>query len=107
MNTKYIFMILYDIEMNSPSKLREYRKFKKNLDKSGYSMVQESVYIKQINDKSQAKRLGNEISLNAPKYSNIRGLILTQSMYESIEVLSGKLEFNEKILRKENKVIEL
>lgn len=107
MNTKYIFMILYDIEMNSPSKLKEYRKFKKMLDKSGYSMVQESVYIKQINDKSQAKRLGNEISLNAPKRSNIRGLILTQSMYESIEVLSGKLEFNEKILRKESKVIEL
>lgn len=107
MNTNYIYMLFYDIEMNTPEKLKEYRKFKKTLNKKGYSMLQESVYMKQVSEKTQAIKLANEISLSAPRNSNIRGLLLTQNNFDAMEILSGELEFSEQILKKESKIIEL
>ena len=107
MSINYVYIVFYDIEMDTPEKIREYRIFKKNLSSKGFLMLQESVYIKQILEKSQAKRLANEIILIAPKNSNIRGLLVTQRNFQNMKILSGELEFSEKIVKKENAIIEI
>lgn len=93
--------------MKSHQERKAYRKFRTNLLSKGCYMLQESIYIKQLSSKEQARTLINDLNLLAPEKSNIRGLLLTQRVFETMDIISGEIQFAEKILRHENNIIEL
>ncbi len=107
MSTNYILMVLYDIPNNSKDERKEYIKFRKKLIYTGFYQLQESVYIKRYNNKQKIKRILNELEILAPINSNIRVLTLTDSTFDKIHIVSGSLSFNEKIVSKSIKIIEI
>lgn len=93
--------------MKTYKEKKEYRNFRKHLLSKGCYMLQESIYLKQLNHKDQAKSLINDLSLSAPDNANVRGLLLTQRVFETMDIISGEVKFIERILKKDSQIIEI
>lgn len=105
MNTRFIYMLLYDIPNQAKSK--EFRLFRKEIKKLGAIMLQESVYIFYLSSKEAVLVLKNKLSIIAPPESHIRGIRLTQQQFEEIDILCGYLDVGEKLLKKDFFIIEV
>lgn len=101
----YVYIILYDIPHSEGHK--PYLLFRRHLKKLRGMMLQESVYLIYVKNKAEATRIKNELVLVAPSGSNIRGLLITSQLFDSLDVISGEVLTVEKILSKKVKVIEL
>lgn len=101
----YVYLIFYDIPHTDGHK--PYIRFRKKLKKLRGIMLQESVYLIYVKSKAQAKMIKNELVVVAPTGSNIRGLLITNNMFDSMDIISGEMITAEKILSKKIKVIEL
>lgn len=107
MNIEYALMIFYDIPNSNSKERKKYNKFRKYLKKNGFYQMQESVYIRKYKNKGQINRLINELEILSPIGSNVRSLLLTDNVFNQMKIISGELTFNEKILKKNSKIIEL
>lgn len=98
--TKYNFMriiVMYDLPNNNFDENKDYTKFRKNLIKNGYIMMQFSVYIKCLNTKTKFKNEVKKISKFIPTQGNIRILTVTEKQYQDIIYLNGESNINEKV----------
>lgn len=104
---KYICMVLYDLPTTLKSSARAYRIFRKVLIKNGYYQLQESVYCKKFNEKSQAKNSIKNLKNFAPLHGNIRAIIFTNNVFEQMEIILGETKFEEKVLSNKSRILEL
>lgn len=98
--SKYNYMriiIMYDLPNNNSDENKDYTKFRKNLIKNGYIMMQFSVYIKCLNVKTKFKNEVKKISKFIPPQGNIRVLSITEKQYQDIIYLNGESNINEKV----------
>ena len=107
MNISYVHMIMYDIPIDTEENRKLYLLFRKNLIKFGYCMLQESIYIKQLNSKPQQENLLKKIKNIIPENSNIRGLLLNQSTFDNMSVICGKLSIGEMLISEKYNIIEI
>ena len=107
MNIKYVMLVFYDIPNNCKSENKQYLKFRKYILSIGFIMLQESVYIKTIRSRDNYYIIRRDMMLAAPSKSNIRSLILTEKVYENIDLISGEVTFREKIVSKKTRVLKL
>ena len=107
MNISYVHMIMYDIPIDTEENRKLYLLFRKNLIKLGYCMLQESIYIKQLNSKPQQENLLKKIKNIIPENSNIRGLLLNQSTFDNMSVICGKLSIGEMLISEKYNIIEI
>lgn len=98
---------MYDMNMKTYKERSAYRKFRKKLLSKGCYMLQESIYLKQLSNKEQAKTFITDLNLSAPEKANIRGLLLTQRVFETMDIISGEAKFAEKVLKKANPIVEI
>lgn len=106
MSISYVGILMYDFPMKTGKDRREYSNFRKEIIKRGYYQIQKSVYIVSTRTKDKINIMEKQLSMLAPKNSSIRSLILTDEQFNKIKVLSGELTFGEKILKKENRILE-
>lgn len=106
MNFRYMrVMVMFDLPVVKSEEKREYRKFKKFLEKQGYIMVQESVYSKLALNGSIVKVLENALIKHKPKYGLVMYFTLTENQYSSMKFLVGNIE--SEIIDSEERYIEL
>lgn len=107
LKSKHILLIMYDIPCNSKEEASDYREFRKNLLKEGAYQIQESIYaIDVLDGKTESNKIENRLSLKAPLNSNIRSILLTQSHFDQMKVISGEITLGEKILKNSCRIIE-
>ncbi len=88
---------MYDL-LTDEENLTHYTRFRKNLLKMGFIMVQESVYSK-IYPHHMSLKIGmQKVRSIAPSSGNIRMLYLTEKQYSEIEMVSGNKSEQEKIV---------
>lgn len=97
-NTKFMRILLFfDLPMETPEDKKEYSTFRKQLIKSGYLMLQYSVYCKCVNTQTKIEREENKLIKIIPNYGNIRVLFVTEHQFLNMKILKGEKSLNEKI----------
>lgn len=98
-------ILFFDLPVEKATQRREYRKFVKNIKKSGFYMLQKSVYVKISIDMQNAQSILNKIRSLLPKEGNISILTITEKQFSKIEYLLG--ENYTDIINSDERVIEL
>ena len=90
----YRFMrviVFFDLPVLTESNRREYRTFRKFLIKSGFMMVQESVYCKLAQNSSVADIMVDNIKKNKPPEGLVQVLRVTEKQYNKMDFIVGEI----------------
>ncbi len=107
MNIKYVMFLFYDIPNSNKKEHYKYTRFRKYILSIGFVMLQESVYVKTIKTKDKYFIVRRDLELSAPEGAEIRSLIVTQSVYDNMDLISCEMNFVEKVISKKIRVLEL
>lgn len=97
--------VMFDLPTETSENLRNYRKFRKYLIKSGFLMVQESVYSKLALNQSVADSVINSVRKNKPPEGSVQVLTVTERQYQKMETMVGT--FNSEILDTDERLVVL
>lgn len=89
----YRFMrviVFFDLPVLTESNRREYRIFRKLLIKSGFMMVQESVYCKLAQNSSVADIMVDNIKKNKQPEGLVQVLRVTEKQYNKMDFIVGE-----------------
>lgn len=87
-------IVMFDLPSTTSNDKKEYTKFRSYLIKSGFLMMQESVYCKLAPNTSVA----NAIVINVKKHKPIKGLVqlltITEKQFSRMEMIIGEVKSN-------------
>ena len=83
-------LVFFDLPVLTEANRREYRKFRKYLIKSGFLMLQESVYCKLIPNGTMADLLIENVKKNKPPAGLVQALKITEKQYARMEFIVGE-----------------
>lgn len=89
----YRFMrtiVFFDLPMITSENIREYNKFRKFLIKSGFMMMQESVYTKILLNTTAVNAVIENIKKNRPKEGLVQVLTVTEKQFSKMEFVVGE-----------------
>lgn len=87
-------VVFFDLPVLTEQNRREYRKFRTYLVKSGFLMVQESVYSKLAQNSTVAETLLENIRKNKPSSGLVQVLRVTEKQYSKMEFITGTRKSN-------------
>lgn len=90
----YRFMrviVFFDLPTISVEDKREYVKFRKFLIKSGFLMMQESVYTKLALNKTVADSIFDNVKKNKPIRGLVQMMAVTEKQFARMEFICGEL----------------
>ncbi len=93
----YRFMrviVFFDLPSVTDSDKREYRNFRNHLIKSGFIMMQESVYSKIALNATNVKSITEAIRQNKPPKGIVQLMVVTERQYTTIEYIVGDINTN-------------
>lgn len=82
-------LVMFDLPVVSAHDRKEYTKFRKYLLKSGFLMLQESVYCKLVMNSTMADLLVENLRKNKPEKGVVQALKITEKQYEKMEYIVG------------------
>ena len=82
-------IVFFDLPVDTMEGRREYTKFRKFLVKSGFIMMQESVYSKIAQNQTVADLMLENIRKNKPAQGLVQVLTVTEKQYSKIEFIVG------------------
>ncbi len=91
-NMSYRFMrvmVLFDLPMQSSEDRRVYSRFRRKLMKSGFMMLQESVYVKMALNSTQVNQIVNEVKKIKPEKGLVQVLSITEKQFQNMEHITG------------------
>ena len=91
MNFRYMRVIVcFDLPVLTDANRIDYRTFRKYLVKSGFMMVQESVYCKLAQNSSMADIIVDNIKKNRPHEGLVQVLRVTEKQYSKMDFIVGE-----------------
>jgi len=84
-----VIMVMYDLPSVSAKERRDAAAFRKRLLKSGFCMLQESIYVRLLRNRENGNREAVALSSAAPPNSDITVLVLTLEAFRSMTRVSG------------------
>lgn len=85
-------LVFFDLPTETREDRREYARFRKFLIKSGYMMVQESVYSKLSLNSGQTEQIIEDVKKNQPKKGTVQMISITEKQYSKMKILSGAVD---------------
>lgn len=82
-------IVMFDLPVVTASERKEYTRFRKYLIKSGYMMLQESIYCKLAQNTTSAESMIQNIRKNKPKEGLVQVLKITEKQYAKMEYIIG------------------
>lgn len=90
MSYRYMrIVVLFDLPMESPKELREYRHFRKYLIKEGFMMLQKSVYVKLALNATAGNVIMDAVRKYAPEIGLIQMMMVTEKQFAKMEYVIG------------------
>lgn len=89
----YRFMriiVMFDLPVMTAHDRREYSKFRKYLIKTGFMMVQESIYCKLAQNTTVADGIIQGLKKNKPSDGLVQVLKITEKQYEKMDFIVGE-----------------
>lgn len=97
--------MLFDLPVKTSENIRQYTKFRKFLIKSGFLMMQESVYCKLALNATAAEAIVANLKKNKPEAGLVQVLTMTEKQFQKIEIIVGTSKQN--VLDNDERVIVL
>ena len=83
-------VVFFDLPVLTEANRRDYRVFRKFLIKSGFMMVQESVYCKLAQNSSVGDAIIDNIRKNKPREGLVQVLRVTEKQYNKMDFIVGQ-----------------
>ena len=83
-------MVLFDLPVLTNEDLKTYRQFRRFLLKSGFIMMQESVYCKLVLNATVANAVIALVRKNKPAEGIVQAFLLTEKQFSKIEIITGE-----------------
>ena len=83
-------MVMFDLPVLTAAERKEYYNFRKYLIKSGFLMMQESVYCKIAQNQSMAESIVDNVRKNKPAAGLVQVLKITEKQFAKMEYIVGK-----------------
>lgn len=87
-------IVLFDLPITTSENIRQYTKFRKFLLKSGFIMMQESVYCKLALNATVAEAVVANLKKNKPEAGLVQVLTMTEKQFQKIEFIVGTSNSN-------------
>ena len=81
--------VFFDLPVETQENRRDYRKFHKFLVKSGFLMLQESVYCKLALNQTVAQAVMSSVRKERPLDGNVKMMVITEKQFTRMECLVG------------------
>lgn len=98
-------LVMFDLPVVTAGERREYAKFRKYLIKSGYLMLQESIYCKLAQNATVADALVDNLRKNRPESGLVQVLKITEKQYQNMEYIVG--DFSSEVLDTDERLVVL
>lgn len=98
-------LVFFDLPVETTEERRNYRAFRKALIKSGFIMLQESVYCKMITTPTVESSVKNMIEKNKPPKGLIQVLTVTEKQFLKMDYIVG--EYHNDIIDSEERLVIL
>ena len=82
-------LVMFDLPIGTSEQRREYSRFRKFLLKSGFLMMQESVYCKLALNGTVTNTIVENVHKNKPKEGIVQLLTVTEKQYAKMEFIVG------------------
>lgn len=90
MSYRYMrIIVMFDLPTKTSLDIREYNRFRKFLIKSGFLMMQESVYCKLALNTTVADSVITSVRKNKPEHGLVQAFTLTERQFSKIEFITG------------------
>ena len=83
-------LVMFDLPVGTESERKKYRLFRKYLIKSGFLMLQESVYCKIAQNTTVADAIIANVRKNGPDDGLVQVLKITEKQYSRMEYIVGE-----------------
>ena len=81
---------MFDLPVTTAAERKEYMVFRKFLIKSGFLMLQESIYCKIAQNSTMADSIVDNIRKNKPSSGLVQVLKITEKQYSKMEYIVGE-----------------
>lgn len=98
-------MVFFDLPVVTNSEKRIYREFRSFLMKSGFAMMQNSVYSKILLNASTLNTMKDTIRRHTPKKGCVCIMCVTEKQFASIDYLIGQKKSD--VIDSEDRVVEI
>ena len=106
MSYRYMrIIVMFDLPTTTSENIREYTKFRKYLIKSGFIMMQESIYCKLALNQTVSEAISQNIRKNKPREGLVQVLTLTEKQFSRMELIVG--DFKSEVLDSDERMIIL
>lgn len=85
-------LVMFDIPITTAEDRHEYRCFRNYLLRSGYLMMQESIYIKLVLNQTNAQLAIQSLYRNKPSVGLVQALTITEKQFSKMEYIIGTVE---------------
>ena len=83
-------LVMFDLPVNTTAERKEYTRFRKYLIKSGFLMMQESIYCKMSPNSTLADAVIENVRKNKPEKGLVQVLRVTEKQYAKMEFIVGE-----------------
>lgn len=83
-------IVMFDLPVVTVSDKREYSRFRKYLIKSGFLMMQESIYCKLAQNSTVADSIVENVRKNKPVSGLVQAMKITEKQFSKIEYIVGE-----------------
>lgn len=85
-------LVFFDLPVITSENRRAYSKFRKHLLKSGFMMLQESVYCKLALNGTVANAIIENVHKNKPDQGLVQLLMVTEKQYAKMDIIVGDVK---------------
>lgn len=91
MSYRYMrILVMFDLPVGTEAERKNYRMFRKHLIKSGFLMLQESVYCKIAQNSTMADAIISNVKKNRPDHGLVQVLKIIEKQYSKMEYIVGE-----------------
>ncbi|MBU0710532.1 CRISPR-associated endonuclease Cas2 [bacterium] len=83
-------MVFFDLPTTGKKEIKDYTRFRKNLMKDGFSMMQYSVYLRHCASRENAEIHAKRVKSFLPPRGQVNILRITDKQFELIETFAGR-----------------
>lgn len=83
-------IVMFDLPVGTASERKDYQQFRKYLVKSGFIMMQESIYSKIAQNSSMADSIIESVKKNKPQSGLVQLLKITEKQYSKMIYIVGE-----------------
>ncbi len=87
-------IVMFDLPVDTTEHRREYSKFRKGLIKSGFMMLQESVYCRMVLNASVERSVIEAIRKIKPSSGMVSILTITEKQFSKMEFITGSSNYD-------------